>query len=628
MPNRTVGSRAAWARRARAARGPFLEGAAVAVAASALAVWLLRFWNASPRVPMAGSGDGLLIQTLLKGMHEHGWWLHNPDLNAPYGQSMHDFPFGGENLQLVALKVLTFVTGDPGLTMNVYYLASFPAVAVVAYFAFRHLRFSRSIAGAVALLFAFLPYHFARGQGHLFRAPYVSVPVAALLLLWVLSPDDLRGRRAWMLAVAAAVVIGSTETMTTAFTMTLLVATGLVAALRYREWRRLGVAAVLAGVMALTFLANQAPTLAYVATHGPNEEAGRRKVWESEQWGLKLNMMLLPHEFHRVEPLGELGAQPHQEGPVPSEGGQALGVVAALGFLAALFALVARGMGPRSPDIRDPEDRGSLMSRLGLLSLTAVLFGTVGGLSYLLSLMGFAQIRVWNRIVVLIAFFALTAVAVGLERFGEWARFRRWPAWTAPLAVLAVAAVGWLDQTDKVPVDHERNDQVHERLNAFLDELEGAVPAGLEVFQWPPVPFPENPDVFQMRDYEHLRAYLHSDTLRWSYGGVRGRDKAMWQFELNDVEVDEVPEVLVAMGYGVLWLDTYGVLDGPATSAAFLEATGSEPLVDGTRRYHVFDLRPLRELLEGELTDGEWEALRRRVLRGYDLETPEGAPGA
>jgi len=84
----------------------------------------------------------------------------------------------------------------------------------------------------------------------------------------------------------------------------------------------------------------------------------------------------------------------------------------------------------------------------------------------------------------------------------------------------------------------------------------------------------------------------------------------------------------VAMGFEALWLDTYGVLNGPATSLAFRTTTGSEPLLDGTRRYHVFDLRPRREQLEAELSDGEWEALRQRVLRGYDLPTPEGAPGA
>ena len=74
---------------------------------------------------------------------------------------------------------------------------------------------------------------------------------------------------------------------------------------------------------------------------------------------------------------------------------------------------------------------------------------------------------------------------------------------------------------------------------AFVHRVEDLLGEDAEIFQLPIVPFPENPPVYRMSDYDHLRAYLHSDTLGWSYGGVKGR-ASDWQQRLVGLSAESL----------------------------------------------------------------------------------------
>ena len=43
------------------------------------------------------------------------------------------------------------------------------------------------------------------------------------------------------------------------------------------------------------------------------------------------------------------------------------------------------------------------------------------------------------------------------------------------------------------------------------------------LYQLPYIPFPESPPVNGVTDADELRPFLHSTTLRWSAGGIKGR---------------------------------------------------------------------------------------------------------
>src|SRR5205814_2219326 len=112
---------------------------------------------------------------------------------------------------LVLLRVLGALTGDPAATVNLLFVLSFPLVAVAALLVLRRLRVSALPAAVGALLYAFLPYHFYRGENHLFLSGYYTVPLAVYLALGLLDgrADDHRSRRQMLLRFAGCVLVGS-----------------------------------------------------------------------------------------------------------------------------------------------------------------------------------------------------------------------------------------------------------------------------------------------------------------------------------------------------------------------------------------------------------------------------------
>src|SRR4051794_4759609 len=146
--------------------------------------WVLRLWHADLTIPFEYHGDALLNLAWVKGLIENGWYLHNDAVGAPAGLDMRDFPLA-DNLHFLILKLIAAFTSNPALVINLFFLLTFPLSAVTALFVFRRLEVGYVPAFVGSLLFAFLPYHFLRGQGHLFLAAYYLVPLAVLVMLWL-----------------------------------------------------------------------------------------------------------------------------------------------------------------------------------------------------------------------------------------------------------------------------------------------------------------------------------------------------------------------------------------------------------------------------------------------------------
>src|SRR5262249_58037941 len=115
-------------------------------------------------------------------------------------------------------------------------------------------------------------------------------------------------------------------------------------------------------------------------------------------------------------------------------------------------------------------------------------------------------------------FFALFAVVLGLDAVRR--RCARRPAARAAfLGVLGlVLAAGLMDQTPRAsitPTERVRPAFAHDA--AFVRRVEAAVAPQSMIFQLPYALFPEQGALGDMGDYDLLRPYLHSRTLRWSY---------------------------------------------------------------------------------------------------------------
>ena len=133
------------------------------------------------------------------------------------------------------------VVRDPIVALNLFYLLTFPLAALTAFLVLRRLGVGTPGAFAASVLFALLPYHFLRGEDHLFLAAYWAVPLGAFLVLSVLADTPLvtplRSRRT-LAILAACVIVGSAAVYYAAFTLVLLAVGAVVSAAARRRTGR------------------------------------------------------------------------------------------------------------------------------------------------------------------------------------------------------------------------------------------------------------------------------------------------------------------------------------------------------------------------------------------------------
>jgi phosphoglycerol transferase len=582
-------------------------------------VLLLQLWRADFRVPFSYGGDAVWAQIWVKSLAEHGWFLENPSLGAPGRMELHDFPLA-DGLFFALLRGCALAFGDHVVALNAYYLATFFLAAASALFALRRLGVDRGPAVVSGLLYAFLHYHFFRGEAHLFLASYFLVPLAAMLCLWLYRDGELLfhereggwarlslGSRRAIAAIVLCALLGSGGIYYAAFTCYLLVVAGLCASISRRKIHPLGSGAILAGLITASAVANLAPTLLYRLRHGPNPAAVVRYPIHAELWGLRMTQLLLPVQEHRIGGLAGLRRRYDFAQTVPPWDSDAasLGVIGALGFLGLLGVAL----------VRRRSDAPRTIDGLAALNLAALLLATTSGLGAIVGYVASPLIRCYNRISVFLAFFALAGVALVLTRLLRSTR-PGWPRVAVHFGLVAVLVVGVLDQTPRDLAPHyEELKSAYDRDATFVTRLEAALPAGSAVFQLPILEFPESIPPGVMGPYDHGRPYLHSKSLRWSYGAMKGRYDDAWQKAAVDQPIPAMLRSLALAGFSGVYVDRAGFDDrGLAIEAGLVREAGASPIESGDHRLAFYDLRPFATALRDRLGPEGWAEARSACL--------------
>jgi hypothetical protein len=613
-----------------------LVGSILAAIVSACSVSVVtHLWNVPMHVPFQyehslgdDEQDSTLDMMLIKNIHETGWFNTNPHLNAPFAQRWAEWPMGGDLLAYTLKKGIVEVTGDVPLTFNLFWLLTFPLTALAAFPVLRSLRCSWASSLVGAVLFSLTPYHFRNGAGHENLAFYVGVPVIVLLCVKILGPDSalpsvraLRERASWWRMrwwLAGAVLVGVTGIYYLAFLLSLLGICATVSALARRRPGRLVIAALFGSVgLVASFLANL-PTLLFRWQHPANLlGVPDRQLGVAEAYPLRIVELLSPVSSHRFPPFATIASllqEPGREG----FGTVQLGVVGVIGFVCAVTVVLVRAVG-------SSDRRGwSLEARLGLVIVAALLLATKGGLNRALELVGLSGVRAWSRIGIVIAFASIVVAARLLDRArvalilrsrrrsGAPPRRKR-RAWGAVLALIVV--VGVLDQSSP-PLTPGSSARIRlwREDDAFVAAMERQLPKNAMVFQLPVADFPEHGAVERMAAHDLVKeGYLHSKTLRWSAGGMRGRD-GEWQWPASALPLPDLVRGVRAMGFTALMLDRFGFVHVGTDQLNQLLALLGPPIATRGDRLYTWDLRPATAKLLGAFTVEQRQALAQQML--------------
>jgi phosphoglycerol transferase len=583
--------------------------ALAAVLTILLVTKLLFLLRIDPRIPLSYTGDSVLVQTWCKAVVDHGWYLNNPNLGAPYGQSLQDYPLA-DTLNFLILKVFGLLSHDAQVALHALTLWTYVGTTLSALLVLRHFRIAYPPALACALLYSMLPYHFARVDcGHQLLACYYIVPLSILLALWLyfdqlpwpfrrdnrlsenrrglahfavpweqnvpvpLSADGFRtgsnsadaaegvdGEAAsaarsstmrWCLALVVCLLQGSAGIYYAFFAEYFLMVGGLAASLQRRKWQPLLAAGVLMTATLVAVLANLAPSFIYWREHGTNPLVAARPLTDSEVYAFKLTSMLLPIPSHRIPPLDDLRRSYDEETITPTENTwSAQGLVANAGFLVLLSLLI----------YRKPVSR--LLEGLSILNIFGILLGTTGGLGMVFSLIVIPQIRSQNRISVFLSFYSLACVALLLHMFWQrMATTRRGLHMANGALIILVLAALWEQHPSQCRPDYIGIKRRWSQDARFVARIESAVPPKAMIFQLPYMAYPESPRVAWLDSYQTLRFYLHSDTLRWSAGAMRGREGDRWQQQIASLPLPDQLKAITAAGFAGIQINRLGYAD-------------------------------------------------------------------
>jgi phosphoglycerol transferase len=308
-------------------------------------------------------------------------------------------------------------------------------------------------------------------------------------------------------------------------------------------------------VMAIQYF----PVWNYHRIHGSNLSIVHRTVAEVEFYSLKLSNLLLPVVNHRLSFLNHLQ---QKSNPVYliGEGSDSLGILGSIGFVGLITVLVFRLV----------RHRLGLTTALSAFTFLSALTCIVGGLAQFIAVFGFTQLRVMSRMSIVIAFpsiiFAVLLICKMMKR------------WNHAVALSVMTLVMVISVLDTNPVhllpSFETTASHWHQDKKIVERLELIAKRNSMVLQLPHIEFPEGAPQGELGGYDHLRGYLHSSTLRWSFGSIKSSRQDInlvtEPFDISDTKK------LQTLGFSFIWLNASGYGDSGEIVKCQVIAAGNQ----------------------------------------------------
>jgi len=523
---------------------------------SFLLAWYISGLKFDLNIPIIYGEDGLFGGWYIKRLIDGAWYFSNDYTGFPFGSDFYDYPsadFGNFFL----LKLLGLITGNYAVTYNVYYLLGFPVTAIVSFWVLRQFQISTAFSLLGAVLFTFLPFHFLR-IGHLFYTWYFVIPLFVYVGFKIFSdkPPFFDGRKSWLskiLLVFVLLIISSFGVYYAFFGVMIFMVSGFIAWRQQKSLKYIFSALIAIGIVGLGVGINVTPNLVYKFQHGANKEIAQRWPPESEHYGLKIIQLLLPHSAHRSDFLAKANKKYAAQFPLVNENASAsLGVLGSVGFLMLIYVFFMR---------RENKEEDPHLYWLALMTIFLVLFATIGGFSAVFALLITPMIRAWNRMSVVIGFMSIAALMIVLDQYMKKKYALRWMI----LLVIGLGLFGLWDQTPRsCETCLKERQQVFMNDQQFVEEIEKTVPANTAIYQLPYMAFPEVPPIHELHDYGLFKGYLHSQQLKWSYGGTKGREGDEFFKDLSTKPISAQVAIIKQLGFSGIYIDRRGYTDHAA----------------------------------------------------------------
>lgn len=499
--------------------------------------------------PLSYAQDG--IGTLVGEkviIEEGGWGTVCSRLGAPYGQNTNDYTTA-TILPILLMKLGAFFTDNWVWGLNLGYFIGYFITAWISYYILKKLKISWIYAITLSVLYTFLPYHMLRGTEHFALAFYALVPVAIYYVIEFMGTEDeewdKRGKYIefflWMVLIGLS---GIYYSFFSCFLFGVAILYNIVQKNGKKNIIRcfLGILGIVAGVLSASI-----PNFVYVLQNGKNAESVYRLSSEIAVYALRIPQLILPITEHRIPVLAKIKDKYNASFTVNENDSASLGIIFTIGFIILCVVLVM--------DYKKSK-RNQMLKKLAVLNIGMVLYASVGGFIEIQAIV-FNLIRCSNRISVFIAFVCCIATGYVIDGISEQVGLEK-KKWKMFAVSLLVMGIGILDQTKISYADDGQILAQMENEREFIQNIETLEKENTMIFQLPNVVYPEQGMKERMGDYSHFIGYLYSDTLKWSYGTMKGREGSRLLEEISSKDTGEMIRSMKEAGFGGIYIDRWG----------------------------------------------------------------------
>ena len=592
-------------------------------------------------IPLTCSGgDDTSFLSEVKMMKEGGFRPQSSSLGAPYGtdRSVMVSTYLKMDVSFLAWFYVK-LTGSIGAAINLAYFTVLFLTAIISYLVLCSRKIRPAFAAAGGLTYAFLPYMFLRKIGHLMLSAYQFVPLAVLLCIWLFEDDRFlkfrrdffRYRRNLLAILFAGLIASNGIGYYPFFSCIILLAAGLSKTLKDRKFSGLAAALKQISLIAAWMALFLSPFIRICLTEPERLGENARQIGDVEQFAMKLVRLFIPVFGSGI---GRLDAKFAEYGAVQlanwsAEATEYIGLMGTIGFVILIIVLLT-GTAQTSPFYE--------LILLSELNIVMILYGVIGGFSAFVFLFVTMSVRCTNRISVFIAFVCIYAFCFVMDRLCESAERKPYRT-TAPgssrvrvsegkslpvliglyAAFFAITAAGLGIQIRGWSYSNEDFAESYELRDRYFRQIEEMLPDGAMVYELPYCAYPEGGVAGQMNADMQFFGYLHTDTVKWSYGALQGEKADRLNAYLCTLPPRSLVRALCFSGFQGLYLNRLGYsseADFKALTDELARELDTEALVSEDGRMYFFDLTGYGEKLRASCTEKEWKKQRKAVRRG------------
>ncbi len=612
----------------RSIKGKNLVGLLVSMLVSICIILIhARIWEIDISLPVAFNGDVLLGGALVKSVADEGirglWFCSR--LGAPEISTLVDTPFLDLRMGL-EFFALTRVFSNPWTCYYLHYFYTYAFCTLTMYLLINRYTDRVWLKVLLSISYAIIPYHFIRGMGHQTLSCYFVVPIIIYIMDVVycesfqgIVPQRYKGSW-WKSSVLylGCVIVGISNIYYAYFGMICIAIALMGKTIKTKRVKLIFQDAIPLYSIILGVVIGLLPKIVYSIRNGLNHSAGVRVPMHTEIYGLKIIQLLLPCSYNKVDFLAQLNSDYSSKAfNINENSAAALGIIATIGFLIACEWVIWRIVKHNSQE----HSLSNKMDVMSLAILVLVLFSTTGGFGTIVSYWITPELRALNRVSVVIAGLSICILCCALDYVIEKAKTKLTKRGIVSLMTMVFVFALY----SEVPMSIENWQVSTKKQNdiyaSFFQEVESAVEPSSMIYELPHMQFPESPAINNMYDYQPALGYIYTNTLRWSYGGMRGRNHIAEELAIDNGQSYRFVKGIKQAGFSGILIDTTGFSDGGSDIIRFYsEKLQLNPIISSDGQMYFFNI--LSEELDTSIFVNGYEFIETyAALAGKKLET-------